>query len=98
MQEMAERYQDWKAPSQDGAVLVWPGAKQFFEDTGENQRRLRGADAVRVGGVALSEVREHMRGWLGHREADRPIIATGHQSELYHAGVWVKNAVIDAAA
>ena len=39
-----------------------------------------------------------MRRWIGHREDDRPIIATGHQTELYHPGVWVKNAAIAAAA
>ena len=29
---------------------------------------------------------------------DRPAIATGHQTELFHSGVWAKLAMIDAAA
>jgi hypothetical protein len=38
-----------------------------------------------------------MRKWLGHDD-DQLLIATGHQTELHHPGVWVKNALIDSAA
>jgi hypothetical protein len=93
-----ERYQDWKAPSEDGGVLVWPGEKQFQQETAENQKRLNGKDGARISGAPLKELRLRMRAWLGHQEIDQAIMATGHQAELYHPGVWVKNVVIDAAA
>jgi len=38
-----------------------------------------------------------MRQWLGHDDAQH-LIATGHQTELHHPGVWAKNALIDAVA
>ena len=98
MHASTERYQDWKAPSEDGAVLVWPAAKQFHNETIENQRRFNEKDGVRVGGVALKELRRRMRAWLGHNEPEQAIIATGHQAELYHPGVWIKNVVIDSAS
>ena len=31
-------------------------------------------------------------------DSDSPIVMTGHQPELYHAGVWYKNFVLDAVA
>jgi len=92
-----ERYQDWKAPSEDGSVLIWPTGKGILEEARENQKRLSQCDA-RVGGVSVKELRQRMRGWLGHRENDKPIVASGHQAELYHPGVWIKNAVIEMAA
>ncbi len=35
---------------------------------------------------------------MGHREDAKPLIASGHQTELYHAGVWAKGALLHAAA
>ncbi len=94
----AERsYAKLLAPRGDGELLLHPGGRQFLRDTWDNLQRLRGADA-KIGGVPVHQVRRWMRRWIGHREDDRPIIATGHQTELYHPGVWVKNAAIAAAA
>ena len=61
MNQTTEKYQDWKAPSQDGEILLWPVAGQFFEDVRENQKQLRSADRVRIGGVPLPELRRRMR-------------------------------------
>ena len=92
-----ERYEDWKAPPQDGGVLLWPGKSDRIAWTRENQRLLSTA-SVRIQGIALSELRSKMREWIGHADSERPIIATGHQTELYHPGVWVKNVAIDQLA
>jgi len=90
-------YPQWKAPSEDGQVLIWPEPRRVIEDTRRNYQLLKGAGAL-FQGVAMSELRRHQRQWLGHNQADRPIIATGHQAELYHPGVWVKNVLIQMAA
>src|SRR5215211_730730 len=91
-------YADWKAPAEDGQIVLWPPAQELLADTTENQRRLSAANDVRVQNVALSEVRRRQREWLGHREDAQPLIADGHQSELYHPGVWVKSILSHFAA
>jgi hypothetical protein len=93
----ARQYADWKAPSQDGQSLLWPAADQFIADCASNQKNFQSDNSVRIGGVRLSELRRRMRQWIGADDA-RPLIATGHQTELYHPGVWAKHALINAAA
>src|SRR5437867_4271978 len=91
-------YPDWKAPSEDGALLIWPEPSEIISTTLQNQRRLAASESVRVQNIPLPELRQRARQWIGQKENDRPIIGTGHQTELYHAGVWVKDALIGAAA
>ena len=91
------RYDRWKAPSEDGEILIWPDAEQLLSDTRENHARLSTCDSVLLQNVAFPEVRRRMRQWLGHDDA-QPLVATGHQAELHHPGVWAKNVLIDAAA
>lgn len=90
-------YADWKAPSDDGHYLIWPEPATLIEQTLDNQHRLNRCEDVRVQNTPLPELRRRMRQFLGHRH-DQPLIVTGHQTELYHPGVWVKNVVIDALA
>lgn len=90
-------YADWKAPSGDGDLLLWPEPAELLAQTLDNRRRLAAADATRLLGVSLAEARAHARAWLGH-PGDGPLVVTGHQAELWHPGVWVKNAVIHTIA
>ena len=92
------RYADWKAPAEDGQVLLWPDPPELLRDTEENGRRLRAAESVLIQGRPLPELRRQLRAWLGHRDDQKPLVAMGHQAELYHPGVWAKNPLIDAAA
>jgi hypothetical protein len=92
------RYADWKAPADDGAVLLWPQPDQLLRDTESNHGLLSSADCVRIQGVTLPELRRSLRTWIGHTDERAPLLAMGHQTELYHPGVWAKNALIDAAA
>jgi hypothetical protein len=92
------RYADWKAPSGDGEILIWPDAPKLVKDTRDNHSRLWAPGDVRFLGVPLGEVRRRARVAAGHIEQDQPLIVTGHQAELWHAGVWIKNAVIDSTA
>jgi len=97
MTASAVRYDRWKAPAADGELLIWPAVDELLRDTLENRQRLSSAASVRIQNVPLPELRSRMRGWLGH-DSDSPVIGTGHQTELYHPGVWAKDALIDAAA
>jgi hypothetical protein len=90
-------YPDWKAPAEDGAIVTWPAPRELLDHTIENQKRLSACDDVRVQNVPLAEVRRRTRAWLGHDDAT-PLIADGHQTELYHPGVWVKTVLANAAA
>lgn len=69
----------------------------MLRQTWENHRSLRAQSATLLG-IPLPRLRGWMRRWMGMPEDARPLIGTGHQTELYHPGVWVKNAAIDAAA
>src|SRR5688572_10698302 len=91
-------YADWKAPAEDGRVLIWPEPRELLRDTADNANRLRAAHDARVQGVPLPELRRGLRTWIGHGDDARPLIAMGHQAELYHPGVWAKNPLIDAVA
>src|SRR4051794_32772064 len=91
-------YADWKAPTNDGQMLIWPAPRQLLDDTLANQRLLTGASHVRIQNAPLPELRRQLRAFIGHQNDTQPIVATGHQTELSHPGVWVKNALIDVAA
>jgi hypothetical protein len=90
-------YADWKAPAADGDLLIWPEPRELLDRTRENHARLSSADDVRIQNTPLSQLRRELRQFIGHDDA-QPLLATGHQSELYHPGVWVKDVLIDHAA
>jgi hypothetical protein len=91
-------YGNWKAPSADGELLIWPAPGDLLADTLANGNRLRSANHVLIQNVPLPEIRRRLREFVGHSDEAAPLLATGHQTELHHPGVWVKNALIDAAA
>src|SRR5438105_1178995 len=90
-------YADWNAPDEDGQILIWPNAATIVRQAGENQRLLSNCQA-RIQNVPLPELRRRQRHWIGHREDDQPLIASGHQTELFHPGVWVKDVLSNAVA
>src|SRR5437762_8270358 len=92
----SSRYSDWKAPPDDGQMLIWPDRDALRAGARENAALLAAATAP-LQGVPLSEVRRRARAFI-HPERDVPIVATGHQTELYHPGVWAKNVLIDRLA
>ena len=48
--------------------------------------------------IPTAEVRKNARQSIGHTSADQPIIADGHQTELYHPGVWAKRILAQVVA
>jgi len=91
-------YPDWKAPADDGAILIWPHPEALVEQTRANRVALSNASTVFIQGESLAALRQLMRAWIGHHDPDRPLIMTGHQAELHHPGVWAKNVLIDRLA
>src|SRR3954471_23847142 len=98
MSDATLKYADWKAPPHDGGLLIWPERDELLRQIEHNQKLVPSFSDKRICGVPVPEVRQAQREFLGHTDRNRPIIATGHQTELYHPGGWVKNAVIDAIA
>ena len=88
------RYADWKAPKTDTEHLIWPAPGQVIEAMRANQAQLKSATA-KIQNTPLSQWRTSLRNELGY-PIDQPLIATGHQVELYHPGVWVKNVLMDS--
>lgn len=97
MTEPSRRYADWKAPPADGARLVWPQPTTLLRHVVDNASRLAAATGVLVQNLPLRDLRSSARRFVGHVEP-LPLVATGHQAELYHPGVWVKDVLIDALA
>jgi hypothetical protein len=87
----------WKAPPEDGQILLWPDADSLLSQTQDNHRRLATADSVRIAGIPLPELRRAQRQWIDHDDS-RMLIAAGHQIELLHPGVWAKNVLINELA
>ena len=90
-------YADWKAPRADAEYLIWPTPAEWPAMAAANARSLAAATVPLVQGVPVAALRREMRDFVGLPE-DRPTFVTGHQAELWHPGVWAKNALIDAAA
>ena len=88
-------YDDWKAPKADGQALLWPDGAALVEQARRTHDRLARCDA-RVQGRPLSELRAAARAFVGL--GDGLAFVTGHQSELYHPGVWAKNLALHHAA
>ncbi len=90
------QYQDWKAPKRDEELLLWPAPSEIVASSLKNHQYLCKATDVLIQNAPLNSLRRQTRKVLG--ACDKPLIATGHQIEMYHPGVWVKNIVIDEVA
>ncbi len=66
-------------PPEDGGVLVWPPPSEVAGLLERSRTRLRSLD------------RKQARAELTGREVSDPVIMGGHQPELFHPGVWLKN-------
>jgi hypothetical protein len=92
---MARRY---RAPSENGGLLIDPPFDAVPRLIEENRKKLD-RDDVRIGGVSLRQLRVDVRlsnvlprsGPTTGGGIPAPLIITGHQPELFHPGVWVKN-------
>ncbi|HEY1186074.1 MAG TPA: hypothetical protein VGE74_00395 [Gemmata sp.] len=100
-----------RAPQANGAVLAEPGFDAVPGLVAANRERLDRRD-VRVGGLPLHELRalaRHEALGLAHEVSGPPLprsgsappgplLLAGHQPELSHPGVWVKNFALNGLA
>ncbi|WP_237722747.1 OmpH family outer membrane protein [Singulisphaera acidiphila] len=102
-----------RAPSDDGALLAVPPLGEAAPVTAGNVERLgrwdydfQGRRSSRLRGQVRSQVLKGARDYLtrlgldvpAHADSSVPLVVTGHQPELYHPGVWVKNFAVAALA
>lgn len=57
----------------------------------ERNREILQTSSVVIDGISLPELRRLARRELLGSDHREPLIVTGHQPELFHSGVWVKN-------
>lgn len=102
------QYRRLRAPQEDGAHLIEPPVEAVGELLEANRVAL--SAEYDFDGVSLSELRESARAeFLAEAHAytnqyadvagaanavDTPLLLTGHQAELFHPGVWLKNFLV----
>jgi hypothetical protein len=105
MPELAHRR--FRAPQEDGAALIDPPLSHAAALIERN--RAIGAEFDRRAGFpsgfraaarsnVLSALAKAEGKDLAAEDATRPIVLSGHQPELFHAGVWLKNFAISSIA
>lgn len=103
-----------RAPKEDGSILADPPLDRWAAQVAENRERLsswdhdfQGRKAGRLRSLARSRAFEAARAYHEAHglalpapawDPSQPIVATGHQPELFHPGVWVKNFAVAALA
>ncbi|MCH7525978.1 MAG: hypothetical protein IID39_00945 [Planctomycetes bacterium] len=80
-----------RTPAAHGDVLVEPGASQM-RALAEANRELLASYTFPVLDTNIGELRASIRHSLCG-QAEGPVVATGHQPEFIHAGVWAKHVV-----
>jgi len=102
-----------RSPREDGGNLIFPPLEQAGELIDAN-RRLHEQFDVDLGGRSLSDISRLARGELldaarrwttAYRDISAkkpdpagPVILAGHQPEMFHQGVWLKNCVLGELA
>ncbi len=100
-----------RAPAENHQWLIQPDWEQLPVLVQGNQQQLRDS-AGELGGVPLARLRREARRQLieaalhytrSYRDVELPgepqaLLLAGHQPELFHPGVWFKNAVLHALA
>ena len=84
-----------RTPEQDGQTLIEPEPARLAEAVAANRERI-GDYAFSILDETVSTVRQATRVALGLSAG--PVIATGHQPELIHPGVWAKHIVTSRLA
>src|SRR5579883_28243 len=85
---MTHRY---RAPAANGAILAEPGFEAIPALVEANRKLLDRTDVV-IGGSPLQAIRHWLRQDLfTDDDIFSAVVVTGHQPELSHPGVWVKN-------
>ncbi|MFO0970309.1 MAG: hypothetical protein U0793_32570 [Gemmataceae bacterium] len=102
---------DLEAPKDDGGKLIYPPVNRVGALAGSNRETLRRTSVslldlslAEVRTRANQEIRQQIDAYLGERDEPRPRFSAdgwfvaGHQPELFHPGVWLKNFTLHALA
>ncbi len=86
-------------PTEQGQCLVSPPAHQLAHAVKYN-RQLFAQYQFKIAGLPYAEVRALVRQQIAGDDAstNAPFIATGHQPDFFHAGVWAKHVVAQRLA
>ncbi|MCA9239132.1 MAG: hypothetical protein KDA37_02980 [Planctomycetales bacterium] len=99
----AARYKRFRAPRANGETLFDPPSGDLPDLVQENRSRAAGM-AYQLLGTSLLDLRAQARqalradAGLSPEHASLPLVVTGHQPELFHPGVWIKNFVAGSLA
>lgn len=99
------RYPGFRAPQGDGEILCVPSESELPELAVRNRHRPEfetvGWFGRSLGEIAHAARRELLKAAVDYTRqyadvdvplhVDQPLIVTGHQAELFHPGVWLKN-------
>lgn len=108
-----ERERHYRVPQQSGSALIDPGLEQLRTNL-ETRRATSDWNGVEFCGHSVTDLRLAARAesiQLSHSYtrqyadvpaidglSDGPLLLTGHQPELFHAGVWFKNFLVSQLA
>ncbi len=109
-----ENYIHFRAPRENSEVLCLPTSQSIIEGVSDNpsaeiagglaqNQLLLNRCTSMIGECSLAELRKQARQELSRQlgietDGDQPWILSGHQPELFHPGVWLKNFVLDRMA
>ncbi len=89
------RFENLQAPAEDGGILLEPPPREWLRLSEENARLLRLTGVV-LAGVSAGDARARIRSQLSPDKDDALIVASGHQPEFVHPGVWAKHVTLRA--
>lgn len=95
-----EPYLHFRAPRQHGELLCTSNSQEIARGIKSNSEIFNHSTAT-IHGTSLRDLRQLARHELGARfnlATDKPWIVGGHQPELFHPGVWLKNFALDQIA
>ncbi len=95
------RYRRLRAPAEDQTALIQPPLAEIPALVARNQALAKNWD--RLSGISFSTLRHNARDDLasaadGTFLTGKPFIAAGHQPQLFHPGVWLKNFLLSEIA
>lgn len=91
-------FRRYRAPAEDGGVLADPDWEAQLRLVAANRAHRR-STRLTWAGCSLDELSAELRAeLLGGVGGDTPLIVSGHQPELFHPGVLIKNAALDRLA
>jgi hypothetical protein len=100
---------DLQAPKENGAILAYPPLAEVHQVWRANSSLLGGLDFEILGrpiqslrSLCRQQVLDSACRYLNQpllpRNADTPLLMAGHQPELFHPGVWIKNFALSGLA